>query len=108
MTIFPKNFPEDVNALIDLMEWNEVADKPLKLLPESPNFYMDDNFIHGGHTPGLWPLPGTTLRSLLINNLDITAIPKRHFFEMIAQHTDDPMHKQRLLDFTNPVYTDGG
>jgi sulfite reductase alpha subunit-like flavoprotein len=104
MTIYPKNFPEDVQALIDLMDWNEVADRPLRLQPEYPDLYLDEYLVPTA--PGLYPLPRTTLRQLLIHNLDITAIPKRHFFELIAHHTNDPMHKERLLEFTNPAFTD--
>lgn len=104
VTIYPKNFPEDVQALIDLMDWNDVADKPLRLKPEPPDYYLDEYLISG--TPGLYPLDRTTLRELLLHNLDITAIPKRHFFELIAHHTNDPLHRERLLDFTNPMYTD--
>ncbi len=104
MTIYPKNFPEDAQALIDMMDWNEVADKPLRLQPEEPNLYLDEYLVP--QAPGLYPLPRTTLRQLLIHNLDITAIPKRHFFELISHHTNDPMHKERLLEFTNPAFTD--
>jgi sulfite reductase alpha subunit-like flavoprotein len=104
MTIYPKNFPEDVQALIDMMDWNEVADIPLRLQPEYPDLYLDEYLVP--QAPGLYPLPQTTLRQLLIHNLDITAIPKRHFFELISHHTNNPMHKERLLEFTNPAFTD--
>ncbi|KAE9370840.1 riboflavin synthase domain-like protein [Stipitochalara longipes BDJ] len=104
VTIYPKNFPEDVQALIDLQGWNGIADKPLRLKPEPPNFYLDEYLV--SMAPGLYPLEHTTLRDLLIHNLDITAIPKRYFFELLALHTDDPMHKERLLEFTNPAFTD--
>jgi len=104
VTIFPKNFPEDVQALIDLQSWNDVADKPVRVKPEAPDYYMDEYLV--SMAQGLHALEPTTLRDLLIHNLDITSIPKRHFFEMAALYTDDPMHRERLLEFTNPVYTD--
>jgi sulfite reductase alpha subunit-like flavoprotein len=104
MTIYPKNFPEDVQALIDLMDWNADADKPLTFSPTHPDFYLAKNFMVS--VPNLNPLPKTTLRQLLAHNLDITAIPKRSFFEIIAHYTSDPIHKERLLEFTNPTFTD--
>lgn len=98
--IYPKNFPQDVDALIDLMGWGDVADKP---------------FIYQDHQSAdtlnklprnCYPLKNSTLRELLIHNYDITCIPRRSFFTQIACYTDDPTHKQRLRDFGNPVYTD--
>jgi len=107
VTIYPKNFPEDVQTLIDLMDWNEVADKPLKFKNQIqyPHSDIGDPDLVS-NVPGLYPLKHTTLRQLLIHNLDITAIPKRFFFEIIAHHSSDPVHKERLLEFTNPAFTD--
>jgi sulfite reductase alpha subunit-like flavoprotein len=53
------------------------------------------------------PLPSPcTLRNILLHNLDITAIPRRYFFEHIANFTSDLTHKERLMEFCNPTYTD--
>ncbi|TVY34666.1 NADPH-dependent diflavin oxidoreductase [Lachnellula subtilissima] len=104
INIMPKNFPEDVQTLIDLMDWNKVADIPVTFVASPPDFYLADNLL--SKAPGLFPTPNSTLRDLLIHNLDITAIPKRYFFELIAHNTDDPMHKERLLEFTNPALSD--
>jgi len=104
ITIYPKNFPEDVQALIDLMEWNEVADKNLAFEATAPDFFHADNLVMKPH--GMYPLPKTTLRQLLMHNLDITAIPKRTFFDNMAHYTENQMHKERLLEFSNPAFTD--
>ncbi|KAH8667349.1 NADPH-dependent FMN/FAD containing oxidoreductase [Tricladium varicosporioides] len=104
MTIYPKNFPEDVQALIDLMDWNRIADKRVEFQATEPNFFASERLT--AKVTGLYPTARCTLRSLLMHNLDITAIPKRHFFEIIAHYTDDPMHKERLQEFSNPIYTD--
>ncbi|TVY87391.1 NADPH-dependent diflavin oxidoreductase, partial [Lachnellula willkommii] len=104
INIMPKNFPEDVQTLVDLMGWNDVADIPVSFVPSPPDFYHADNLL--SLAPGLFPIPGGTLRDLLTHNLDITAIPKRYFFELIAYNTDDPVHKERLLEFTNPALSD--
>ncbi|KAL8641870.1 MAG: hypothetical protein Q9226_008576 [Calogaya cf. arnoldii] len=34
------------------------------------------------------------------------AIPRRSFFSMVAHFTNDEMHKERLLEFTDPQYID--
>jgi sulfite reductase alpha subunit-like flavoprotein len=105
MTIYPKNFPQDVQALIDLQDWNDVADKPLRFAPRQPDYFLDEDLMELV-PPGLYLTPRSTLRDLLTLNLDITAIPKRFFFQAIAHHTDDATHKERLLEFTNPAFTD--
>lgn len=104
MTIYPKNFPDDVQALIELMGWDAIADKRVEFQATEPNFFASERLT--AKVTGLYPTARCTLRSLLTHNLDITAIPKRHFFEIIAHYTDDPMHKERLEEFSNPVYTD--
>ncbi|OTA63589.1 riboflavin synthase domain-like protein [Hypoxylon sp. EC38] len=99
VVIYPKNFPADVQGLIDLMGWQDVADLP---------------FEHRARHTGMissapkncYPLPHSTLRQLLLHNYDITAIPKRVFFEDIAFYTDDPMHRERLREFANPGLSD--
>lgn len=103
ISIFPKNFPEDVNSLIKLMDWTADADKPLTFVPAAGS-YLDPSLM-----PALYNIHHTnppTLRSLLLHNLDVTAIPRRFFFEVLAKFTSDPLHRDRLLEFTNPVYTD--
>ncbi|KAI1342412.1 riboflavin synthase domain-like protein [Xylariaceae sp. FL0016] len=100
MTIYPKNFPEDVQALIDLMGWGDVADNKF----EHRTRY--DSGIFGDTPKNCYPLPGSTLRQLLMNNYDITSIPKRSFFEHIAFFTEDAMHQERLREFSNPGHSD--
>ena len=103
LTIFPKNFPQDVDHMISLMGWSDVADAPLRYVSTRPS--VD---ISGGPPPipYLPPTPRLTLRNLLTHHLDITAIPRRSFFSLIAHFTADPMHKDRLLEFTKPEFLD--
>ncbi|KAI0111329.1 riboflavin synthase domain-like protein [Daldinia grandis] len=97
--IYPKNFPVDVQTLIDLMDWNEVADMPFEHRANQQDaLYSKPKNCH--------PLHCTTLRELLLHNYDITAIPKRVFFQDIAFYTDDPMHQERLREFANPGLSD--
>lgn len=90
--LYPKNFPKDVQTLIDHMGWNEVADKP---------------FVHHSHPPkNCYPLKNSTLRQLLIHNYDITAIPTRSLFNHLKFFTDDTMARQKLNELGDPVYDD--
>ena len=103
ISITPKNFPDDVQSLIDLMGWNKQADQRVSLVPGT---------ISTAHTALSPPIPktdeypGLTLRALLTDYLDIKSIPRRSFFSTILHYTDDAMQKERLLEFTNPEYVD--
>ncbi|KAJ5177018.1 NADPH-dependent diflavin oxidoreductase 1 [Penicillium canariense] len=99
IAITPKTSPQDVQTLINLMGWSEQADKPIALVPTG-------DILAPSPIPGLESYPNLTLRSLLIDYLDVKAIPRRSFFSTIAHYTDDTMHKERLLEFTNPEYLD--
>jgi sulfite reductase alpha subunit-like flavoprotein len=105
LSIYPKNFPLDVQALIDLQDWSHVADKPLRFASGPPD-YFDAQDLLELVPQGLRLTKSMTLRDLLTCHLDITAIPKRFFLHSIAHHTDDATHKERLLEFTNPAFTD--
>jgi sulfite reductase alpha subunit-like flavoprotein len=104
VAIAPKNFAEDVDYLLKLMNWAEISETPIEFKATT----------NEGFELGRYPLPIsrfsaskiTTLRELLTEFLDITAIPKRSFFAMLAHFTDDSFHKERLIEFTNPEYID--
>ncbi|KAI0132236.1 hypothetical protein BJ170DRAFT_236897 [Xylariales sp. AK1849] len=102
VVLYPKNFPDDVQTLIDRMEWNDVADEPFT--------HYSTRIAQGimiEHAPkNCHPVKDTTLRQLLMNNYDITAIPKRSFFHHIKFFTKDPMHRDRLAEFADHAYTD--
>ncbi|KAI2034809.1 NAPDH-dependent diflavin reductase [Ophidiomyces ophidiicola] len=100
--ITPKNFTNDVNALLSLMDWESDADIPLCFVPGA----ISPSPSPTAPIPVLQHRPGFTLRELLTNYLDIMAIPRRSFFSQIAHFTSDEMHKDRLLEFTNPEYID--
>ncbi|KFZ12214.1 hypothetical protein V502_07209 [Pseudogymnoascus sp. VKM F-4520 (FW-2644)] len=105
LTLYPKNFPADVNSLIALQNWTSIADKPLSVVdstahPTSPPYTaaLIDLHFPVGRRP--------TLRDLLTHNLDITAIPRRSFLGACAHFTSDETHKTKLQEFSNPAYTD--
>ena len=103
LTIYPKNFPGDVNHLISTMEWTDIADRPIRCTQIQPLLGSPDVSSPFSRLDVSQP---TTLRLLLTEHLDITAIPRRSFFSTIAHFTQDPMHKDRLLEFTKPEYVD--
>ncbi|ROT39449.1 riboflavin synthase domain-like protein [Sodiomyces alkalinus F11] len=93
--LYPRNSPEDVDRLIKCMDWADVADRPLDL-----------EAIGGELATGLYTDRHTTLRRLLTENLDITAIPRRSFLEAISHHCTDVNHKERLVEFSKVDYVD--
>ncbi|OKL57796.1 NADPH-dependent diflavin oxidoreductase 1 [Talaromyces atroroseus] len=108
ISITPKNFSVDVDEILTLMNWTDVADKPVLFVP---GVLLRDKA--GDELPSP-PIPylvtsessPTTLRTLLTEYLDIRAIPRRSFFANIAHYTSDEQHKERLLEFTNPEFID--
>ncbi|KAL2260790.1 hypothetical protein VTK26DRAFT_5116 [Humicola hyalothermophila] len=88
LVIYPKNYPNDVQELISLMGWTDVADARLDLSIIPRGLYVDKG--------------EATLRKLLTHNLDITAIPKRNFIKELVFFTDDEREKERLIELTAP------
>ncbi|GKT59195.1 NADPH-dependent FMN/FAD containing oxidoreductase [Colletotrichum tofieldiae] len=107
LTIYPKNFPQDVQKLIDLMDWSAIADLPLSFTSASSS---SSSFSSGQPSlpRGLYidPRRPTTLRDLLTHNLDITCTPRRSFLKDMSYFSSDEYHRQRLLEFTMREYTD--
>ncbi|KAI9852586.1 MAG: NAPDH-dependent diflavin reductase [Thelocarpon superellum] len=104
LTIFPRNFPEDVQHFIDLMGWNDVAHRSLRWFDTRSTVQPDIE------TPP--PIPNLplqahcTLRWLLTSYLDITSIPRRSFFSFASHYATDAQQKERLLEFTDPEFVD--
>ncbi|KAJ9502431.1 NAPDH-dependent diflavin reductase [Exophiala xenobiotica] len=103
IAILPQNMPTDVRFLIERMNWQDVADIPIRLI--STRRPSTSNSSHLATSP-IFSRKDLTLRNLLTEYLDINAIPRRSFFGAIANYTTDDMHKERLLEFTDPQYLD--
>ena len=102
LTIYPKNFPSDVNHFLTTMDWLPIADKPIRFGPSSSSVSSTSRLpVHN-----FSPTQTTTLRQLLTNHLDILSIPRRSFFAQLAHYTNDEFHKNRLMEFTDPEYID--
>ncbi|KAH8724318.1 NADPH dependent diflavin oxidoreductase-like protein 1 [Phaeosphaeriaceae sp. PMI808] len=102
LTIYPKNFPADVDQFLTIMDWTSMADTPLHFIPSSPSISSAAPLpIRASTTSST-----ITLRELLTNHLDIISIPRRSFFAKLAHYTNDEFHRDRLLEFTDPQYID--
>ncbi|POS70815.1 NADPH-dependent FMN/FAD containing oxidoreductase [Diaporthe helianthi] len=103
LTIYPKNFPADVEALIDLMGWTTEAGR--RILWHYSKFVVDSDLMHkpgGLRCPrNLYPPKNATVRDLLIHNIDFNAIPNRTFLKDLRRHTTDEREKERLLELTS-------
>lgn len=111
LIIYPKNYPEDVQTLIDMMQWNEVADRPVEWVsyvgpPSQPNPSGKDVTTHFQKPGKIHAEQGATLRYLLTNNLDITAVPTRRFLKELIYYSSDPLEKERLLEFISKENAD--
>ena len=100
LTIYPKNFAEDVDEFISLMNWSSVADEPCVFKPIAST--EEDLSQHPPLAAIVEKYPKLTLRLLLRNHLDIMSIPRRSFFVMMAHFTSDVDQRERLLDFADP------
>ena len=101
LTIFPHNTASAVDKLIQIMQWQEVADKTIHFVSTIPD-----------STPASPPplamtskIP-RTLRHLLTTHLDLNAIPRRSFFTSLSHFTTDEFQRNRLIEFTAPEYID--
>ncbi|PYH42001.1 NAPDH-dependent diflavin reductase [Aspergillus saccharolyticus JOP 1030-1] len=106
LSITPKNFANDVDNLITMMGWEADADRPVTLGPGPTLLSAENDDIPSPPIQGLDTCPKLTLRALLTDYLDIQAIPRRSFFATVAHYTEYEMHKERLLEFTNPEFLD--
>ena len=103
LTIYPKNPVRDVNDILRLMDWTEVADQLIEFKPFGLPKVTKMDF------PPISVVPiseALTLRDLLTDHLDLHAIPRRSFFSTIAHFTKDTFQKDRLTEFTKPEFLD--
>ena len=104
LTVYPNNFPDDVQQFISMMDWEDIADRSVAFVPTSPK--SDLNTYPPCPVQTLSPPSKWTIRSLLTHHFDITSIPRRSFFSFAAHFTSDAFHKERLLEFTDPEHLD--
>lgn len=104
VTIYPKNFPADVEELIHLMGWEGKADMRIVWQYSKTTTDKDLKYLRPGglRCPrNLHPPKNATMRDLLIHNIDFNAIPNRTFLRDLRRHTVDEREKERLLELTS-------
>lgn len=104
LAITPKNFTDDVQALIEIMGWHDQADKLVSLVPGLGLASVDE--IPPPPIPNLGSYPKLTLRAFLTDYVNVRSIPQRTFFSTISHYTTDERHRQRLFDFGSPEFVD--
>jgi len=108
--IYPKNFHHDVDAFLSLMDWQPVADVPLRLAL-SERARKSENLSPSPLRDIDMEACAMTLRTLLTNHLDILSIPRRSFFASLAYFTksgdeDEAYQQERILELANPELID--
>ena len=102
LVVYPKNYPKDVQTLLDLMGWNEIADEPLEWMPYSsltPTSPTAGNFTDRfSGIAKIHAQKGAILRDLLTHNLDFNSVPKRNFIREIANFATSEKEKERLQE----------
>lgn len=88
VSLYPKNSANAVNALIQILKYDNIADEQISLCP----------FPEGLRTTCDGKM---TLRQLITDHLDINSIPRRSFFSLLAKFAGDEREREKLQDFTN-------
>ncbi|KAJ1728216.1 NAPDH-dependent diflavin reductase [Coemansia biformis] len=84
----PANQAQDVSAFLAAMGWADNADAPLRVAARNPVGLPE-------RIPGV-----TTLGWLFTYYFDITAVPRRSFFEMLYYFSANDDEKERLREFS--------
>ncbi|KAJ3213485.1 NADPH-dependent diflavin oxidoreductase 1 [Dinochytrium kinnereticum] len=93
--IHAKNTREDVQEFIDHFQWRDIADKP---------FRLKQNRQGNVDVPFPRYLPEVlTIRTLLEEYLDVFGAPRRYFFEILSYFASDPLHADKLKEFSSAV-----
>ncbi|CDK24839.1 unnamed protein product [Kuraishia capsulata CBS 1993] len=86
VALYPTNDSEDVDQLLRYLKWDHIADNLIQLNGE---LGVDGEVV--------MPL---TLRSLFTHHLDINAIPRRSFFQILYHFSDNERHREKLKEFS--------
>lgn len=94
LALYPTNDKRDVDDLIRIQGWEDVADYPLKIKCNKSGSGRSLSVPGGGFVKKL------TLRSLITHHLDIMSVPKRSFFLQASQFTSDERERDKLIELT--------
>ncbi|BFZ59483.1 NAPDH-dependent diflavin reductase [Saitoella coloradoensis] len=85
--LWPENPRIEVDRLIEVCQWQDIADTPLDV---RANWNNDE----------VPPLPTPcTLRTLARYHFDFMSVPKRSFFELLRHFVTNEMHVEKLTEF---------
>ena len=90
MVIYPRNNPEKIQRVLEVLGFADMADTIFRFKA------LDDS-------AAIFESP-MTLRDLFERYLDIFGKPRRHFFQLLSFFTENEIHKEKLLEFAS---TDG-
>ncbi|ODQ54393.1 NADPH-dependent FMN and FAD containing oxidoreductase-like protein [Saitoella complicata NRRL Y-17804] len=85
--LWPENPRNEVDRLIEVCKWQNIADTPLDVWPK-----RNDDEIPPLPTP-------CTLRTLARYHFDFMSVPKRSFFELLRHFVTNEMHAEKLTEF---------
>ncbi|KAG5459526.1 MAG: hypothetical protein BJ554DRAFT_62 [Olpidium bornovanus] len=92
--IQPRNLPNDVENLLRVLGWLEIADVPIQILPSTDEIPVP---AHYDRPPSaLW-----TMRRLLTYRLSVVSPPRRHFFELAGFFTSSDLEREKLQEFAS-------
>ncbi|EGG03207.1 uncharacterized protein MELLADRAFT_75350 [Melampsora larici-populina 98AG31] len=87
-SVLPENSAEEVNQLLKLMKWEEIADE----------LYELKSTIKGQSLPDSWNKP-CTLRELFTTRFDFLSVPKKSFISWISYFAQNQDQSERLKEF---------
>ncbi|KAH9966182.1 riboflavin synthase domain-like protein [Lactifluus volemus] len=89
--IHPEASPIDVDFFLTTLGWSNSADDPIRM-----KHVFDDQSLPD-HLPQV-----STLRVLFSRHLDINAVPKRSFFQLLKHFATDEREREKLEEFSSP------
>ncbi|KAG6878057.1 hypothetical protein C0993_000380 [Termitomyces sp. T159_Od127] len=92
--IHPVAPPSEVQDFLELLHWDDVADKPITITRTMEDQCLPD------HLP-LDPQK-TTLRTIISKHVDFRAVPRRVFFQYLRYFTTDEREVETLDDWLSP------
>ncbi|TPX38015.1 hypothetical protein SmJEL517_g00398 [Synchytrium microbalum] len=90
MVIRPQNLRTEVNEVITHFGWEDVADRPIQLIPSRADIQVPKDIQQP-----------TTIRTLLIKHLDIFGRPRRYFFELASYFATNLLQAGKLREFAS-------
>ncbi|TFY74580.1 hypothetical protein EWM64_g9432 [Hericium alpestre] len=88
--IHPEASPIDVDSFLTTVGWANDADQPIRI-----NQTLFDQSLPD-HLP-----PVSTLRTLFSRYLDVNAVPRRSFFDLLRHFTTDDREREKLDEFVS-------